>query len=63
MNLIKKIIVFFMFMVLSIVPCFAGNIQYGYNPDGSYVPQSIGGVFMWTFFLNPAIINDKQILK
>lgn len=44
--MIKKLIVLGIIFILNIFiqqANYAGNIQYGYNPDGSYAPQSING--------------------
>ena len=44
--MIKKLIVLGIIFILNIFiqqANYAGNIQYGYNPDGSYAPQSVGG--------------------
>ena len=38
----KILLTLFSFFIFCIVPVFAGNIQYGFNAQGDYVPQSIG---------------------
>ena len=39
----KFLLSLFSFFIFCMVPVFAGNIQYGYNIDGSYAPQSVNG--------------------
>ena len=39
----KKIFCLFINMVIFVSVAYAGNIQYGYNAQGDYVPTSIGG--------------------
>ena len=43
MKKLFTILSIFAFWFFTIIPVLAGNIQYGYNPDGSYAPQSING--------------------